>query len=118
MDDRHVQICLEWLRLVFILMPYWPLQPFECLGPDCDKIVRHRYANVVELTMASEIRFDEIPTSCGCDDLRVSTSKKLRDTIDMVVVAMCAYNVVLPFALRIERLVVVIFDGIVLEIWP
>ena len=68
--------------------------------------------------MASEVRFDEVSASCGCDDLSVATGKKLRDSVDMVVVTMCTDDVVLPLALGIERLVVVLFNRIVLKIWP
>jgi hypothetical protein len=68
--------------------------------------------------MASEVRFDEVSPRCGCDDFSVATGKELRDAIDMVVMTMCTDNVVLAFALGIERLVVVILNWIVLEIWP
>ena len=88
------------------------------LVPDRDNIIRDRYTNFIELTMASEVRFDKISASCGGDDFSVATGKKLWDAIDVVVVAMCAYNVVLSLAFGIERLVVVILDWPVLKILP
>ena len=98
-------------------MPDWPFQTFKCLCPDCDHVVRHRNAYLIELAVFGEVRFNEV-SACGrSDDLCIATGEKLRDSIDMIVMAMRANYVVLSLSTRVQRLIVVVFDWAVLEVW-
>jgi hypothetical protein len=66
--------------------------------------------------MCRKIRFDKVPSGCGCDDLSVPTSEELRNAIGMIKMAMSADYVVLALTAWIERFVVILFDWIVLKI--
>lgn len=60
--------------------------------------------------------FDEVPASGGCYDLGCSAFEELGYAADVVVMAVCADDVVLSMAFRVERLLVVAFDGVVLQV--
>jgi hypothetical protein len=97
-------------------MPDWPFQTFECLCPDCDHVVRHGNAYLVELAVFSEIRFNEVSAGGRGDDLCVAAGEKLRDSVDMIVMTMRADYVVLSLSTKVQRLIVVVLDWAVFKI--
>ncbi len=92
------------------------LQPFERLRPLRDLIERRRTPDIAELAVVLEVRFDEVATSCRGYDFGRAATEELRDAQGVVVVAVGAYDDVFELSGWVEGMIVVVWDGAVLEV--
>ena len=94
-----------------------PLQFFERLRPMSDLIPGRRLVDVLVQAVALQVRLYEVSSGRRSYDLRPAAFKELRDAPSVVIVAMCAYNVVLPQTKQIEWCIAVCLYGIVLDVF-